>query len=136
MKKVFLSVSFFVIATVVILSCLSAQQVVSQAAAELTFSLTRQSGPASNQFAVWVEDAQGQYVKTIYATRYTANGGWKQRASSIPLWVKRSGLSAMTSEQVDALTGATPQTGTLTYTWDGTDSKGVAVSTGNYVIIL
>jgi hypothetical protein len=107
-----------------------------QAAAELTFTYTRQSGSASNQFAVWVEDAQGRYIKTLYATRFTANGGWKNRPTSIPTWVKQSGLSGMTKAQVDGLTGATPRQGSVTYQWDGTDSRGASLPAGDYVICL
>jgi len=107
-----------------------------QTAAELSFSFTRQSGSASNQFAVWVENAQGSHIKTLYATRFTADGGWKRRPSSIPLWVKQSALSGMTKTQVDALTGATPKSGTLTYRWDGADSRGASLPAGDYVLIL
>jgi hypothetical protein len=128
---------FIFLLTGMVLACAAAQQSSSQGtAAELTFTFTRLSGSASNQFAVWIEDAQGHYVKTLYATRYTANGGWKRRETSIPLWVKQSGLSGMTQPQIDTLTGATPRTGTLTYRWDGADSKGEAVAAGDYVIIL
>jgi len=119
-----------------VLACMGAQDKTPQAAAELTFSYTRLSGSASNQFAVWVEDSQGKYIKTLYATKYTANGGWKRRETSIPLWVKKSGLASLTGAQVDAITGATPKTGTLVYTWDGTDSNGKAVPAGNYVLFL
>ena len=119
-----------------VLACTGAQQKTPQAAAELTFSYTRLSGSASNQFAVWVEDSQGKHIKTLYATKYTANGGWKRRETSIPVWVKKSGLADLTGAQVDAVTGATPKTGTLTYTWDGTDSSGKAVPAGNYVLYL
>jgi len=131
MKRLF----FIVLFIALILTAAAAQQTQAPAA-EITFTFTRQSGSASNQFAVWIENAQGQYVKTVYATRYTAGGGWKRRASSIPVWVKQSGLSGMTNAQVDALTGATPRAGALTYTWDGTDSRGAPVSAGDYVIIL
>ena len=127
---------FTMIFTVLSLTVITAQQTSPQPAAELTFTFTRLSGSASNQFAVWIENAQGQHIKTIYATRYTANGGWKRRASSIPVWVRQSGLANMTSAQVDAVTGATPGTGTLTYTWDGTNSQGAQVPAGNYVLIL
>jgi hypothetical protein len=106
------------------------------AAAELSFSFTRQSGSASNQFAVWIEDPQGRHVKTLYATRYTANGGWQRRETSIPLWVKQSGLANMDRAQIDSLTGATPRNGTLTYRWDGTDSRNTALPPGDYVIYL
>jgi hypothetical protein len=106
-------------------------------AAELTFTFTRLSGSASNQFAVWIEDAEGRYIKTLFATRWTANGGWRRRETSIPIWVRISGLSDLTSTQIDALSGATPRrTETLTYTWDGTDSRGANVPAGNYVIFL
>jgi hypothetical protein len=127
----------FAMLIILVLTGAAAQQAsLQQAVAEITFSYTRLSGSASNQFAVWVENDKGQYIKTLYATRYTANGGWSRRPSSIPVWVKQSGLSDMTKTQIDALAGATPRTGTLTYTWDGTDSRGAAVPAGNYVIIL
>ena len=137
MKKLFL----ILLLSTLVLACTGAQQNSSQtnqgqSAAELSFSFTRLSGSASNQFAVWIEDAQGKFIKTLYATKYTANGGWKRRETSIPIWVRKSGLSNLTNAQIDAVTGATPRTGTLTYTWDGTDSQGASVPTGSYVIFL
>jgi len=105
-------------------------------AAEITFTYTRQSGSASNQYAVWIEDVNGKHVKTLYATRWTANGGFSRRPASIPLWVQKSGLAGMSGAQVDAVSGATPSTGAVTLVWDGTDSKGAAVSNGNYMLIL
>jgi len=127
---------FIFMLSIAVLACTGAQQKTPQAAAELSFSYTRLSGSASNQFAVWVEDSHGKYIKTLYATRYTANGGWKRRETSIPVWVKKSGLSNLTSAQIDAITGATPKTGTLTYTWDGADSGDAAVPAGDYVLYL
>ena len=124
------------ILTVIVLIGAGAQNALTQNAAELTFSFTRQSGSASNQFAVWIEDARGQYVKTLYATRWTANGGWQKRASSIPLWVKQFNLSEKPHEMLDVITGATPRTGTLVYAWDGTNHRGAAVPAGEYVLVL
>jgi len=132
-----LKLSFIIFTLLIFTSaCTGAQQRTSQAAAELSFSFTRLGGSASNQFAVWVEDSQGRYIKTLYATKYTATGGWKRRETSIPSWVKKSDLSNLTNAQIDALTGATPRTGTLTYTWDGTDSSGAAAAAGDYVVLL
>jgi hypothetical protein len=133
MKRLLL---FTLLTVLVLTGAVSRQAAAQQAAAEITFSYTKLSGSASNQFAVWIENAQGQYIKTLYATRYTAKGGYSRRPSSIPVWVKQSGLSDMTSAQVDAVTGATPKAGTLTYTWDGTNSRGAVVPAGDYVIIL
>jgi len=72
----------------------------------------------------------------LYATRWTARGGWNRRPTSIPIWVRQSGVADLTRAQVDTISGATPRTGALTYTWDGTDSRGVIVPNGNYVIFL
>jgi len=122
---------FLIVLTALILTSAAAQQ-----AAEISFSYTRQSGAATNQFAAWVEDSQGKHIKTLYVTRWTANGGWSRRPSSIPIWVKQSGISQMPRAQIDAISSATPTTGTLTCTWDGTDSRGSAVPAGNYTLIL
>ena len=107
-----------------------------QQAAEVSLTFTRQGGMASNQFAVWVESADGRYIATLYATRWTANGGWRRRPTSIPVWVSRSALSAKTRAQVDALSGATGQTGSRTFVWDGADAGGSPVPPGNYVIFV
>jgi hypothetical protein len=99
---------------------------------EITFVYQRQSGKASNQFAVWIEDAAGQYVKTLYVTRFTAKGGWKRRPQSLPRWVKTSQLAAITSQEVDAFSGATPLSGQLAYAWDCRDAGGMPVPPGTY----
>ena len=98
----------------------------------ITFDYEKQSGHASNQFAVWIEDMDGNYVKTLYATRYTANGGYKNRPDSIFLWVEKSELASMEKSDVDALTSATPKEGALSYVWDLTDKNGDEVTPGEY----
>jgi hypothetical protein len=108
----------------------------SPASAEISFTFNRQTGSSSNQYAVWVEDSRGNLVKTLYATRYTANGGWERRPQSIPLWVNRSGLSTMAKRDIDAITGATPRTGTQSYRWDGTDKNGNPLAAGEYQVFL
>jgi len=118
------------------LAFVNAVTATSQPVAELSLTFTRQSGSGSNQFAVWIEDDKGRYITTLYATAFTANGGWQRRASSLPLWVKQSGISTTENFPVDGFSGATPSAGSLTYSWDGTDSRGVAVPAGRYVIFL
>ena len=98
----------------------------------ITFEYKRQSGSASNQFAVWIEDADGRLIKTLYATLYTVGGGYKSRPDSIPVWVEKSSLRDKDREDFDAITGATPRDGTLTYIWDLTDDTGADVSPGTY----
>jgi hypothetical protein len=103
---------------------------------EINFVYSIQKGFASNQFAVWIEDAQGKYIKTLYATKFTANGGWKRREHSLPLWVKQSSLAEMSKAQIDAITAPTPKAGKLDFTWDYTDSAGRKVADGEYKIFI
>jgi hypothetical protein len=103
---------------------------------EASFTFTKQSGSGSNQFAVWIEDSQGMHIKTLYATKFTANGGWKQRALSLPQWVKQSNLAKMDKKAIDAITGPTPKTGELQYVWDGTDSGGRVLPDGEYKVFV
>ena len=98
----------------------------------ITFDYEKQSGYASNQFAVWIEDMDGNHIKTLYVTRFTANGGYKNRPDSIPMWVEKSGLASMQKSEVDAIAGATPKAGALSYIWDLTDVNGNTVSPGEY----
>jgi len=105
-------------------------------AVEVSFDFNRQGGIASNQFAVWIEDAQGRYVRTLYATRFTADGGWRRRESSLPQWVRQSGLAGRSRAHIDALTGPTPGAGTLSYTWDGRDYAGRQAPPGEYRVLV
>ena len=96
----------------------------------ITFDFSKQSGYASNQFAVWIEDANGKLVKTLFVTQFTANGGYEKRPDAIPVWVERSGIAKDTA--LDANSGATPKSGLLRYVWDLTDETGARVADGTY----
>jgi len=98
----------------------------------ISFDYEKQSGYASNQFAVWIEDTDGNLVRTIYATRYTVSTGHRNRPDAIPLWVSRAEPSAMDKDYIDALSGATPGTGRLDYFWDLRDQNGQIVPNGEY----
>lgn len=134
--KYSICLQFCLIFSALTLTTVSAQQASQQAVAELTFQFNRLRGNATNQFAVWIEDSQGRYVRTIYATRFTANGGFRRRDSSIPIWVRQSGVANLNKAEIDTITGATPRAGNLSYSWDGTNRQGVPVPNGEYVIVL
>ena len=110
---------------------------------ELSFNYTKQAGPGSNQYAVWVENADGQVVKTLFVTEFTAKGrsrdgskparGYTYRTSCVPTWVQHVNAEALADEQMDAFTGATPaESGVQTFTWDFTDQAGQPVAKGTY----
>jgi hypothetical protein len=99
-------------------------------AVTITFDFQKQDGHGSNQFAVWVDDESGSYIKTLYATWFVATGGYKSRPDSVPVWVRRSGVANMAN--MDAVTSATPSGGPCAYTWDLTDGEGSLVKPGKY----
>lgn len=96
----------------------------------VSFDYAKQQGYATNQFAVWIEDANGVLVKTLYATKFTANGGYEKRSDAIPVWVERAAIAGETAP--DAASGATPKSGTVRYVWDLTDESGARVADGTY----
>ena len=102
----------------------------------ITFNYEKQPGLASNQFAVWIEDMDGNLVKTLYTTSFTANGGYRIRPDILPIWVTKSDAVSMEASEIDAITGSTPEAGDLSFTWDLTDSHGNAVVLGTYQFLV
>ncbi|MCL2627787.1 MAG: DUF2271 domain-containing protein [Oscillospiraceae bacterium] len=105
-----------------------------QASGEVVISLehVKLAGVASNQYAVWIEDLDGNHITSLYASRWTANGGFRTRPDSLALWVKQADPANMTTSQIDAVSGATPRTGPQTHVWDLTDINGNTVLQGDY----
>ena len=141
MKKI-ISLLFVCTVSTLLASCASKPGTV-----ELSFNYTKQAGPGSNQYAVWIEDAAGKVVKTLFVTEFTSKGrsrdgskparGYTYRTSCMPTWVKHVGAESLTDEQMDAFTGATPaQSGVQTFTRDFTDQAGKPVAKGTYRVYL
>ena len=139
----------FVILAAMLLSVIavaqSSKKAVKASALEVSFNYQRQAGPGSNQYAVWIENEKGGFVKTLFVTSYTAKGrsrgaepakrGYIVRPACVPVWVKDSKAEEKTDMQLDAVTGATPQAGGVqTFTWDFTDEQGKAVPQGIYKV--
>ncbi|MCC8154159.1 MAG: DUF2271 domain-containing protein [Tannerellaceae bacterium] len=103
---------------------------------EITFRLERQPYEGSNQYAVWIQNQRGQVVKTLFVTRYAAQGGFRVMPDCIPLWVNRADAFHLSQNEIDGFSGATPQSGWQTYIWDGTDENGKRVPFGNYVFYI
>lgn len=116
--------------------CLShARENAAEERLEISF-MFRRGGIASSQYAIWIEDGSGRLVRTLYATSFTAEGGYEYREDALPVWVSKAKPHALSSTQLDAITGATPQNGVLTYKWDGTDDNGNRVPPGRYTFFI
>ena len=114
---------------------------------EISFDYKHQAGPGSNQYAVWIENEKGDVVKTLFVTSYTTKGrtrpgeepmrGYVKRPACVPTWVNASKAAEQTDQQLDAITGATPQVdGTQIFTWDFTDQEGKVVPKGTYKVFV
>jgi len=135
----------FIFITILLASCTAQQKMESNVETIITqpekintrLELILTTGKSHNHpsMAVWVEDLEGNYIETLYVTRYFAKGvfghgeieqgKWKnepgnvRRPATLPYWsFKRNikaadGLYAPSPETAvpDALTGATPKAG-------------------------
>ena len=74
------------------------------------------------QIAVWLEDVDGRYLGTLYASKKIATQGWSgaggnRRKEALPYWCHRRGvvyddglyLPTKSQPLVDGMTGATPK---------------------------
>jgi len=77
------------------------------------------------QTAVWIEDADGEFVKTIYVSGFC--GFAKEKQVDLPQWGKKSEF-----RDVDGVTGASIDRGHHIYVWDLKDFNGQTVKPGEY----
>ena len=102
---------------------------------EIYFSYDKLLLVASSQYAFWIEDMDGNYVDTLYVTQWTAQGGYRSRPKSIPVWVAARPVDMLSSE-IDAVAGATPKPGDYLVVWDFTDRNGNPVTGTKYRYII
>lgn len=79
------------------------------------------------QTAVWVEDKDGNFIKTVYVSGFSGHAREKQ--VNLPIWARSSKFV-----DVDAITGASIDLGHHIYVWDLKDVRGERVSEGDYVV--
>jgi hypothetical protein len=88
---------------------------------------------ASNQFAIWIEEDSGAFVRTLFATNFVAKrAGWKIRPQTVPTWIKAANVPNLPQKEIDAVSGPTPGSGSYHVTWDLRDAKGHLVPPGTY----
>ncbi|WP_027729080.1 DUF2271 domain-containing protein [Treponema sp. C6A8] len=80
------------------------------------------SSKHSPQFAIWLEDTEGNYIETLYVTEKASKKSWifapkEGRPESLPIWYHSSKKDFIKGQEknailpLDAVTGATPKTG-------------------------
>jgi tetratricopeptide (TPR) repeat protein len=81
------------------------------------------------QTAVWVEDADANYITTVYVSGFSGHARAQQ--VNLPVWAQVSEFRG-----VDAVTAASIDLGHHVYTWDLKDPSGATVKPGEYKILV
>lgn len=77
------------------------------------------------QTAVWIENSEGEFVKTVYVSGFS--GFAKEKQVNLPQWSKRSEF-----RDVDGVTGASIDRGHHIYVWNLKDFQENTVPQGEY----
>ena len=133
MKKIYFSL-FALILSALFCNTIVAQDEVQEKKVSITYTWSRIQSHGSNQIAVWIEDPMGNHICTLFATRFTTSGGYVKRPLSLSEWTEKFDLKNSSREEVDAVSGATPQSGKQILIWNGKDKSGKVVSAGTYVV--
>ena len=122
---------FFILAFLFIFTNIFSENI-QQKKVLISFKYEKQFKLASNQFAIWIENENGELIKNIFVTRFTAVDGYSKRKEALSTWVERSNVKNYSKEKIDSISGATPKSSFLTYLWDCTDQNENPVSDGTY----
>ena len=80
---------------------------------EITFAFNKpadESVEPSYQLAVWLEDVEGNYIKTLQLAEYLSIGGYND-TTICSNWIKKAVWDTVSIETADAVTKATPPIG-------------------------
>lgn len=102
----------------------------------ISYNVQRIRINGSNQIALWIENDSAQLIRTLYASKFTAEGGFRKRPLSLNEWTRKADFENAKPKEVDAISGATQKAGPVTLTWDGKDKNGKAVAKGKYIICM
>ena len=87
---------------------------------------------ASNQMAIWIKNAKGNYITTIFVTKFMAKGGYKRREDCCPVWILESNWEKASNNEIDSVSRATQKAGIQEVLWNCKDKDGKQVNPGIY----
>ena len=131
MKNLLFIILILVCLSVCGIPLVSAQEV--SGTVDITYVLNYTPTSEKNQVAVWIEDNERNYVKSLYATLHAANGKWKVRPDMLGEWARKADWVNATQVDVDAITSVIQAAGSQKVVWNLTDQSGEPVSAGTYI---
>lgn len=94
------------------------------ASATVSWTFASASAQRNPYMAVWIEDAEGAFVKTLALYHKATDDHW---LDTITRWYQVSGGT-------DTTTSGTVPAGSYTATWDGTTAEGDRAAAGSYYV--
>lgn len=79
------------------------------------------------QSAIWIEDKNGNFIKTVYVSGFSGNA--KEKQANLSDWAKSSQF-----RDTDVVTAASIDVGHHIYVWDLKDYQGKPLKAGEYVV--
>lgn len=123
MKKIIVSIAF-----AFIMSLTSFAQTTGELFVTTTTSETGGNYAPRNIVAIWVENEQGEFVKTLLSYA-------QARKTHLNTWQAATTAAGTAYNTTDAITGATRSNhGTRLCSWDATDYNGFTVADGTYYV--
>jgi len=123
MKRIILS-----LVLIVLISSFLEAQTTGELTVTVTTSETGGNYAPRNIVAIWIEDDQGNFIKTLMA--YAQN-----RRTHLNTWQATTNAAGTEYNTTDAITGATRSShNTRSCSWDGTDYNGFDVADGLYFV--
>lgn len=101
---------------------------------EISIQWKKTGGFGSNQCAVWVENENGNHIKTLYVSKFTGKGGFKKRPDCLTEWRNKAKITDSIPDEIDAVTQSTPKNGKNLFYWDLTDSNNSTTPQGIYYL--
>jgi len=119
---------------IVIVLAITGFQLTAQTTGKLNISVATSSTGGNyapkNIVAIWIEDASGNFVKTLLAFA-------EKRIQHLNTWETATNLKGSMYNRTDAISGATQSShGTRTCVWDGTDYNKNPVTDGKYFVCM
>ena len=123
MKKIIVTIAFMFI-----MSLISFAQTTGELLVTTTTSETGGNYAPRNIVAIWIENEQGEFVKTLLSYA-------QARKTHLNNWQATTTAAGTAYNTTDAITGATRSShGTRECSWDATDYNGLAVADGTYYV--
>lgn len=93
----------------------------------VSWTFASNGGMSRNPYmAVWIEDSDGNFVKTLALYHKASGDNW---LNSLTSWYRSSGGT-------DTTTSGTQPAGSFTATWDGSTAAGGRAATGSYYVCI